>query len=241
MGYRDATGQYHDTGYRRTYEDGGVISFYEIDSAHPSILTILNDSVANRHGEFPDGRVPRHITTRFVATANTIGRGATAEYVGRSPIDAATIDRFAFIPWDTDLASEELLVLGSQATRSSLDISAGNIPEDREWLATVRAHRDAAAELGIRAIIGQRAALYGTRLAHQGVGEDWLSEMLLYKGMKPHDREKLADLAQTKKDLGTLVETGSYSILGQAKVQINHRQSTQTDHHTIIRYSTRYL
>lgn len=48
-------------------------------------------------------------------------------------------------------------------------------------------------ELG--AIISQRAALYGKRLAEQGVGKDWLSEMLLYKGMKKYDREKLESAA----------------------------------------------
>ena len=62
-------------------------------------------------------------------------------------------------------------------------------------MAVVRAHREAVSELGIRAIIGQRAALYGKRLAEQGVGKDWLSEMLLYKGMKKYDREKLESAA----------------------------------------------
>lgn len=196
MGYRDATGQYHSTGYREVYEGGGVFTFDEIDNAHPSILTILNSSIANGHGEFPDVRVARHQTARFVATANTVGRGATAEYVGRAPIDAATVDRFAFIPMDIDPDLEEALVLGRELDREPLDISAGEVPSDKEWLAIVRAHRDAVVELGIRAIISQRAALYGIRLTRQGVGKDWLGEMLLYKGMKEHDKEKVQHFAE---------------------------------------------
>ena len=195
MGYRDATGEYRSTAYRETYEDGGVFLFDEIDNAHPSVLTILNNSIANNQGEFPDKRISRHDDTRFIAAANTIGRGATAEYVGRTPIDAATIDRFAFVPMDIDPELEEALVLGDQVRNSYVDISSGGVPNAREWLAVVRAHREAVSELGIRAIIGQRAALYGKRLAEQGVGKDWLSEMLLYKGMKKYDREKLESAA----------------------------------------------
>ena len=157
MGYRDATGEYRSTAYRETYEDGGVFLFDEIDNAHPSVLTILNNSIANNQGEFPDKRISRHDDTRFIAAANTIGRGATAEYVGRTPIDAATIDRFAFVPMDIDPELEEALVLGSQVRNSYVDISSGGVPNAREWLAVVRAHREAVSELGIRAIIGQRA------------------------------------------------------------------------------------
>lgn len=196
MGYRDAIGNYHSTAYREVYENGGVFMFDEIDNGSASILTILNSALANGHGEFPDSRVPRHETARFIASANTIGRGATSEYVGRAPIDAATIDRFAFIPMDTDEDLEEALILGTEINRSPLDISAGEVPSSEEWLATVRAHRQALGELGIRAIISQRASLYGVRLAELGVGKDWLGEMLLYKGMKEHDREKLAENAK---------------------------------------------
>ena len=147
MGYRDATGNYHSTAFREVYENGGVFTLDEIDSGHPGILTILNSALANGHGEFPDSRVPRHEMARFIASANTIGRGATSEYVGRAPIDAATIDRFAFIPMDTDEYLEEALILGTEINRSPLDISAGEVPSPKEWLATVRAHRQALGEL----------------------------------------------------------------------------------------------
>ena len=195
MGYRDGHGEYQRTGFREIYEDGGVFLFDEIDNANPFILPLLHAAIANGHGEFPDGRVARHETTRFVAAANTIGKGATAEYVGRAPIDAATIDRFAFIRMDIDPDLEQVLALGRVSNRQPLDISAGGVPERPEWLAEVRAHREAVEELGIRAIISTRAALYGARLSEQGVGLDWLREMLLYKGMRQEECEKLAEAA----------------------------------------------
>lgn len=192
MGYRDGHGEYQSTSFREVYEQGGVFLFDEIDNAHPSILTLLNSAIANGHGEFPDSRVTRHETARFVAAANTIGKGATAEYVGRAPIDAATLDRFAFIPMDIDPDLEDALVLGTLIEREPLDVGAGGVPDEREWLAEVRAHREAAQELGIRTIISPRAALYGVALSNQGVGLHWLREMLLYKGMRETDKEKLA-------------------------------------------------
>jgi|GEM_PF-484269 hypothetical protein cdiviTM7_01719 len=228
MGYRDATGNYHNTAYREVYENGGVFMFDEIDNGSASILTILNSALANGHGEFPDSRVPRHETARFIASANTIGRGATSEYVGRAPIDAATIDRFAFIPMDTDEYLEDALILGTEINRSPLDISAGEVPSPKEWLATVRAHRQALGELGIRAIISQRASLYGVRLAKQGVGKDWLGEMLLYKGMKEHDREKLAENA--KRLMPRVQEALDYKTREAAKgkeLDESHSESSQ--------------
>ena len=228
MGYRDATGNYHSTAFREVYENGGVFTLDEIDSGHPGILTILNSALANGHGEFPDSRVPRHEMARFIASANTIGRGATSEYVGRAPIDAATIDRFAFIPMDTDEDLEEALILGTEINRSPLDISAGEVPSPKEWLATVRAHRQALGELGIRAIISQRASLYGVRLAELGVGKDWLGEMLLYKGMKEHDREKLAENA--KRLMPKVQEALDYKTRKAAKgkeLDESHSESSQ--------------
>ncbi len=196
FGYRDATGEYHGTGFRDIYEQGGVFLFDEIDNAHPSILTLLNSSLANGHGEFPDGRIERAPNARFIASANTIGKGAMAAYVGRAPIDAATIDRFAFVQMDIDESLEQALVLGEPITEEPIDISEGDVPDPREWLAVVRANRQAADEVGIRMIISPRAALYGTRMAANGVGKKWLKEMLIYKGIKEQDKEKLSHRAE---------------------------------------------
>jgi len=195
LGYRDANGNYQGTAFRNCYEDGGVFLFDEIDNAHPSILTLMNSSIANGNSEFPDARVPRHQSSRFIATANTIGKGATAEYVGRTPIDAATIDRFAFIRMDTDPILEESIVLGTAPAQDEIDIAEGGVPTPAEWLRTVRSFRNATKELGLRALISQRASIFGSRLAGVGVGQTYLEDMLIYKGMRPEDKDRLKELS----------------------------------------------
>lgn len=203
LGYRDANGNYQGTAFRNCYEEGGVFLFDEIDNAHPSILTLMNSSISNGNSEFPDARVPRHENSRFIATANTIGRGATAEYVGRAPIDAATIDRFAFIKMDTDPILEESIVLGTAPEQDEIDISKGGVPTPSEWLSTVRAFRSATTELGLRALISQRASIFGARLAGVGVGQTHLEEMLIYKGMRPEDKDRLKQHAAELKGAST--------------------------------------
>jgi MoxR-like ATPase len=203
LGHIDANSHHHRTGLREIYEatrpdgadgQGGVFLFDEVDNANPSILTILNSLIANGHGEFPDGRVARHQNARFIAAANTIGRGATAQYVGRAPIDAATIDRFAFIQTDIDEDLETYMATDELPTREAFDLKAGGVPDVKDWLRRVRAFRYAASDMGIRTIVSTRATLYGRRLieiCQIGVGH--LDNMLIYKGMKEEDRSRLSN------------------------------------------------
>lgn len=207
LGYTDANGHYHTTGLREIYEmtrengedgAGGIFLFDEIDNANPSVLTVLNALIANGHGEFPDGRVTRHDSARFIAAANTIGRGATAQYVGRAPIDAATIDRFAFIQTDTDDDLESYLATGEMPTRGLFDLQAGGVPTVRDWLGRVRDFRAAADEMKIRAIISPRATLYGRKLIEScNIGVQHLDDILIYKGMKEEDRSRLSEKVGT--------------------------------------------
>lgn len=192
LGYRDATGTYRSTGFRDTYENGGVFLFDEIDNAHPSTLAVMNHALANTIAEFPDRMVERHPDAILVAAANTIGRGANAQYVGRAVIDAATRDRFVYIPWDIDESLEERLVIpGSSPKSVPINLREGGIPSPHQWLDIVLKHRDAIELLGLKVICSPRASLYGAQLARLGLGRKWLQEMCIYKGMPDADREKL--------------------------------------------------
>jgi cobaltochelatase CobS len=190
-GYRDATGNYHSTGFREIYEGGGVFLFDELDNGHPSTGVAINFALSNGAATFPDGMIPLHKKARFMAAANTIGRGATGQYVGRSPIDAATRDRFVFIPWDVDPELERALVDKSHIPANDIDISDGGIPEPNDWLDTVVQYREALVRAGIKQLCSPRATLYGVKLAGAGVGMDWLKELCIYRGMPEHDRQKL--------------------------------------------------
>lgn len=108
LGYMQAAGEYVRSLFREAYENGGVFHFDEMDNAHPSVLATINAALANGHMAFPDQMVKRHADFRAVASANTYGKGATREYVGRQAIDAATLDRFTIedIPIDEALEND---------------------------------------------------------------------------------------------------------------------------------------
>ncbi|HYF97199.1 MAG TPA: AAA family ATPase [Patescibacteria group bacterium] len=190
-GYQDAAGNYRPTGFREIYEDGGVFLFDELDNAHPSAATAINFALSNEQATFPDTTIELHKKARFVAAANTIGRGATAQYVGRAPIDAATRDRFAFIPWDIDEQLERAMVEKDFIPDNQVDISEGGIPEAKKWRELVVKYRNAFSESGIQQVCSPRATIYGVKLANAGVGMNWLKELCIYRGLPEHDRAQI--------------------------------------------------
>ena len=58
---------------------------------------------------FPHETIDRHPDFRIIAAANTWGKGADLQYVGRNALDAATLDRFDNIFFDYDKHLEECL------------------------------------------------------------------------------------------------------------------------------------
>ena len=108
-GFIDANGLYHETQFYKAFKNGGLFFLDEIDASIPEVLIILNSAIANRYFDFPTGRVKAHENFRVVAAGNTMGTGADALYVGRSQLDAATIDRFAQVEFNYDSEVEEQL------------------------------------------------------------------------------------------------------------------------------------
>ena len=108
-GFIDANGLYHETQFYKAFKNGGLFFLDEIDASIPEVLIILNSAIANKYFDFPTGRVKAHADFRVVAAGNTMGTGADALYVGRSQLDAATIDRFAQVEFNYDSEVEEQL------------------------------------------------------------------------------------------------------------------------------------
>lgn len=108
LGYTTANGSYIETIFRTAYENGGVFLLDEIDNGNPNVTAVLNSALANGVCTFPDKVVKRHPDFICIAAANTFGTGASAEYIGRNPIDAATLDRFKqiFVDYDEELEME---------------------------------------------------------------------------------------------------------------------------------------
>lgn len=182
LGYMSATGQYVGTGFRTAFEFGGVYLLDEVDNGNANVLTVLNSALANTFMAFPDGMVKRHKDFVLVATANTFGHGATAEYVGRNPLDAAFLDRFAsvVIGYDNDIEEAMLNAVGLEPTLSA------------KWLNIVRMARKNVENYGLRVVVSPRATVNGAKLLK---GDAYtmkeLVETVLLKGAKPEVADKV--------------------------------------------------
>ncbi len=196
LGYMNANGDYVTTNFRRAFEFGGVFCADEFDSGNANTNAVLNQALANGSAGFPDGMVKKHEDFLIVACANTYGKGATARYVGRNKLDAATLDRFATIRFDIDESLEASLI-GIDEAAAAFDIADGGTIAPGQWLKVCRAARNAANEIGAEVIVSPRAVQMGARLLAAGVGYAHCLEMLIYKGADATTRAKLADHIET--------------------------------------------
>lgn len=197
LGFIDASGAYRTTAFRYIFENGGLFLIDEIDNGNPSILSVLNAALANEYCAFPDGNIRRHPNTRFAAAANTIGKGASIRYVGRNAVDATTLDRFAFVRMDIDENLERELAgvffAPGQTVWQPLNIKEGGEINKIQWHRLVVTTRKACNDLGVEHLITPRATLYGCELIKAGVGRDHLENMLLWKGLREADCQKIRD------------------------------------------------
>ena len=102
------------------YENGGVFLFDELDAADANVLLVVNSALANGHLSVPSRHenpvAKRHPDFVCIAAANTYGRGADRQYVGRSELDESTLDRFRIgtCPMDCDERLERQLCPDSE-------------------------------------------------------------------------------------------------------------------------------
>jgi hypothetical protein len=173
IGFRDAGGTYHSTPFREGYTIPAVYQFDDVDSSENSALLALNAALANGECDFADRLMPRHPDSIILATANTWGLGATADYVGRVKIDAAFLSRFPVkISWPYD-EPFELAIAG-----------------DRAWTLRVQHARKAARAAGLKVIIDPRHSIAGSALIQSGFTPDQAAE-LTYLANIPSDKRSL--------------------------------------------------
>lgn len=93
---KDRLNEFIEAEFCKAYEHGGVLVLEEFDMAHPQTAGAINNAIANGHfHNDANGKViVRHPEFRIVATANTLGIGATHEHNARVKLDGATLDRF---------------------------------------------------------------------------------------------------------------------------------------------------
>lgn len=165
LGFIDAGGTYHRTTFREAYEHGGVFLWDEVDASNPAALVAFNAALENGECVFPDCVVPKHADCYFIAAANTYGTGATHEYVGRTKIDAATVDRFIMLDWAYD------------------EILERAIAGDNEWTSYVQKIRAACKAAGVKHLVTPRASIRGNALLAAGVNRDRVIDMCVRKGL----------------------------------------------------------
>ena len=108
LGYRDAVGTYHDTGFTKAFKHGGLCMLDEADAYSERASLALNEALSNGSSTLGGERFKRHADFLVVLGSNTWGNGASAKYSGRVRMDEALKQRFpARIFWDYDAALEK--------------------------------------------------------------------------------------------------------------------------------------
>lgn len=175
-GFVDAQGRIVSTAFREAYKNGGLFLFDEVDASMPQAIMAFNAALANGHCDFPGDTEPtkRHPQFRVVAAANTFGRGADRQYVGRNQLDAASLDRFAVIELDYDETLEEAL--------------AGN----RQWTRRIQRIRKEIQNQQVRHIVSPRASILGAKLLAAGFSTDEALEATVWKGLDREVKTRIA-------------------------------------------------
>jgi hypothetical protein len=169
VGRCDINGVFHRSEVVRVFAEGGLILFDEIDNADASMLVKLNTAIANGTFATPEGLVRRNKKTVIVCTANTYGTGPDAMYVGRTRLDAATLDRFvcSTIEVDYDVKLEKKL--------------AHFLPEEkRNWLnGFVKRVRDEIKAKHFRRLCSTRFVINAVRWFGQGKDTSFVRDRFL--------------------------------------------------------------
>lgn len=172
LGFTDANGVYRASPVRHAFGGGGVLLMDEFDAGNAASMTISNGLRGESMG-FPDGLVKRHPDFRYVAAANTYGLGADRIYVGRSQMDAASLDGFVILEWNYDWGFTKDL--------------CGN----EEWCDRVAAISNAVRELTMRVVVGPRSAIFGATLLKAGMKQDMVEQLTVWSKMTKDDKAKV--------------------------------------------------
>jgi len=149
--------------------------FDDIDSCDSNApLLALNGALANGLIAFPDKHLERHPDSIVIATANTWGLGATADYVGRTRLDGAFIDRFGGkVSWGYDEEFERAI--------------SGNA----EWTLRVQRARREAQRQGLKVLITPRASIAGAAYIAAGFSEAEAAELTYLANLSPEQKRLL--------------------------------------------------
>lgn len=169
--------KYYSSDFVECYTKPSVILLDEFDAIDPNVAVVANSATANggMHidtrrvgGEF-DSYIERDPRCIIIVAANTYGLGADAQYVGRNPLDAATLDRYVGAMIEVDYDPEIERALG-----------------DPEIVALVQVWRHKAQAAKLQRVISTRMIESGTKWKRAGKPLKTIKAKLLF-GWKPDE------------------------------------------------------
>jgi MoxR-like ATPase len=189
IGFRDGNGTYHSTPIRKAVEQGErpkLLLIDEGDNMNAACFTTLNALLAGGAMEFPDGTcLTRPSNLTVMVGANTWGTGPDREYVGRSQIDAATLNRFPVkLPVGYDPRLDDAVAM--QWCRSDEQVALL-----KSWVAYCQRVRATTQELHIKVIISPRNIGDGAALLAAGFSPERVAELVMFGDVEDDVRAKI--------------------------------------------------
>lgn len=173
LGFTTLDGKTVRTPFREAWEFGGLFLFDEMDGSLAPAVLAMNAALANHACAFPDGVIPQHKDCVIVAATNTWGLGGDNDYVGRTKLDKASLDRFIGLEWEYDEELEVALNGGA------------------EWVKRVQTVRANIKARGIQVIVSPRASMYGLAMLKVGIPQEKVEKATLAKGMTAQQWESV--------------------------------------------------
>lgn len=191
LGFIDAGGGYREPAFISAMRSGGLLILDELDCLHPGMAVILNGAIGNRMVTLPSGETLKaHPDFSVVGCANTLGLGATAEYVGRNRLDAATLNRFVYLHVPLD-ASLEASFAGIEEAATVCNLEEGGIPSPADCLNRIREIRAAIDREKLPFLLTPRDLEAAVKLAHHGIGSAWIDRMVYARQATALQAERL--------------------------------------------------
>lgn len=170
-GGRNANGEFQTTPliesirYAQDHPESGAAFLYdEMDNGSSSLFVTMNTVMANGFVTLGNGET-LEVGPNWVAlgAANTFGTGPTAQFAGRNKIDAATLDRFIYVPWEIDEGMETTII------QSILQETTNGMVMADTWLKTWRTSRRKVGDNGLPIFVTMRGAIQGAKLLRAGI------------------------------------------------------------------------
>lgn len=115
--------QWRDGLVTRCFKEGKAVILDEADALDPRVMMSLQTALldpgpdeTSRFVTTPDGKVFPAGNCPILMTMNTVGSGATRQYVGRNRLDSATMDRLSVIQTKYENETDILKARGVSAT-----------------------------------------------------------------------------------------------------------------------------